>query len=64
MGEAVEDILDGLACEVCGVWFDDVLDGGEPPGHPRRCEQCEPTRPQSRERNRKERRRRLAARPT
>jgi hypothetical protein len=43
MGEAAEDILEGCVCEVCGEWFDDVLDGEEPPGHPRRCERCEPT---------------------
>ena len=42
MGEAAEDILDGLVCEVCGEWFDDVLDGQEPPGHPRRCDRCDP----------------------
>ena len=44
MGEAAEDVLEGRICEVCGEWFADVLDGKEPPGHPRRCERCEPTR--------------------
>jgi hypothetical protein len=52
MGEAAEAILDGAVCEWCGVWFDDVLDGIEPPGHPRRCEQCEPPKRQSRKHRR------------
>lgn len=31
----VEDILDGLFCEVCGAFID-----GEAPGYPRKCEGC------------------------
>lgn len=64
MGENAEDILEGAVCEVCGIWFDDVLEGVAPPGHPRKCEACAPTKPQSRRRNRTARRRRLARRTT
>ena len=35
MGEAADDILDGMVCEACGVYID-----GEAPGHPRKCEGC------------------------
>lgn len=42
MGEAAEDVLDGIVCEGCGEFFDDILNGLEPPGYPRRCEACEP----------------------
>jgi hypothetical protein len=52
MGEHAEDILEGLVCEWCGTWFDDVFDGKDPPGHPRRCEQCEPTNRSRRQRRR------------
>lgn len=41
MGDAADDILDGCCCELCGEWFDDILNGKDPPGYPRRCEQCE-----------------------
>lgn len=44
MGEAAEDILDGTVCEGCGEFFDDITDGDEPPGFPRRCTSCEPPR--------------------
>lgn len=44
MGEAAEDILDGTVCEGCGEFFDDIIDGDEPPGFPRRCPSCEPPR--------------------
>lgn len=40
MGDAAEDSLDGSCCEVCGEWFADVIEGAEPPGHPRTCEAC------------------------
>ena len=40
MGEAAEDCLDGTVCEGCGELFDDILDGGQPPGFPRRCRSC------------------------
>jgi len=36
MGEAADDILDGLMCQVCGTLID-----GDAPGHPRSCEDCE-----------------------
>jgi len=36
MGEAVEFMLDGILCQVCGVFID-----GESPGYPRTCEGCE-----------------------
>jgi len=42
MGEAADDALDGLVCEGCGEWFDDVLNGAEAPGYPRRCASCKP----------------------
>lgn len=37
MGEVSEMVLDGILCEVCGVYIDDDKD----PGHPRKCEDCE-----------------------
>lgn len=36
MGQAAEDILNGIMCERCGGFID-----GEEPGHPRPCEDCE-----------------------
>lgn len=36
MGQATEDIIDGLMCEVCGTLVD-----GMAPGFPRPCEDCE-----------------------
>jgi len=42
MGEVAEMMLDGTMCEGCGVVFDDIIEGAEPPGFPRRCEACEP----------------------
>lgn len=39
-GQAVEDMLEGLTCQECGEFFDDVISGGEPPGHPRSCPGC------------------------
>ena len=44
MGEAAEDMLDGTVCESCGQFFDDIINGDEPPGFPRRCQSCEPPR--------------------
>lgn len=35
MGEAADDIIDGLCCQSCGEGFPD----GDGPGHPRSC--CE-----------------------
>lgn len=35
-----DDILEGIFCEVCGEVFDDIINGKEPPGHPRCCEDC------------------------
>lgn len=40
MGEAADDILEGAVCQVCGEWMEDLLDGFDPPGHPRTCEGC------------------------
>lgn len=40
MGEIAEMMLDGLMCEQCGEFFDDVLQGGDGPGHPRLCAAC------------------------
>ena len=36
----VEDMLEGLLCEGCGEVFGDIMHGGDPPGHPRRCRSC------------------------
>jgi hypothetical protein len=44
MGEAAEDVLDGVVCEGCGEFFDDVINGKEPPGYPRRCDACKPAK--------------------
>jgi hypothetical protein len=47
MGQHADDILDGLVCEGCGEWMDDVLacDGVfEAQGHPRRCDGCKRSR--------------------
>lgn len=40
MGEIAEMHLDGTLCECCGQVFDDIINGAEPPGHPRRCSGC------------------------
>ena len=40
MGEHAEDALEGCVCEQCGEWFDDMLQGGDAPGYPRRCSRC------------------------
>ena len=42
MGDAAEDVLEGLCCEGCGEFFHD-----EEPGFPRRCEACAPTERQA-----------------
>jgi hypothetical protein len=36
LGEAVDDILEGLMCQCCGALID-----GEEPVYPRNCEDCE-----------------------
>lgn len=36
LGEAADDILEGLMCQCCGALID-----GEEPGYPRNCEECE-----------------------
>lgn len=36
MGQAAEDMLDGLMCQYCGVLID-----GEETGYPRSCDSCE-----------------------
>ena len=40
MGEYADDLIDGTVCQECGVFFDDILDGHEPPGYPRTCGEC------------------------
>ncbi|MCR1835007.1 hypothetical protein NSA56_11430 [Oceanobacillus caeni] len=40
MGEIADMHLDGRLCECCGSIFDDILEGEEAPGYPRRCEDC------------------------
>ena len=37
MGEAAEDILNGLCCQVCGAYMEDF----EAPGFPRTCGDCQ-----------------------
>ena len=37
MGQAVEDMLSGLCCQVCGQWMPDF----EEVGYPRTCPSCE-----------------------
>ena len=36
MGECAEDMINGFACECCGMFFAD----GEEPGYPRKCTAC------------------------
>lgn len=36
LGEAADEILEGLMCQSCGALID-----GEEPGYPRNCEDCE-----------------------
>lgn len=45
LGEAVELILDGTLCEVCGCVMEDLIpeEGNallESPGYPRSCDDC------------------------
>ena len=42
MGEAAEDMLEGRACCVCGVYLDAWLNDEEPDGYgyPVECEGC------------------------
>jgi len=35
-GEAADAAINGLVCQVCGVFMDD----GEEPGYPRTCDGC------------------------
>lgn len=45
MGDIAEMHLDGTLCERCGEVFEDILEGNEPPGHPRYCKGCQPVCP-------------------
>ena len=40
MAEHTNDFADGTVCEICGTFFDDVINGEEPPGYPRMCYEC------------------------
>ena len=40
MGEISEMMQDGILCQICGVFMDDLQDGDEAPGYPRTCEGC------------------------
>lgn len=40
MGQHADDMLEGLVCQECGEFFDDILNGGEEPGYPRTCDRC------------------------
>lgn len=41
MGEIAEQMLNGDMCEGCGEYFDDILEGEDGPGYPRRCPSCQ-----------------------
>ena len=54
MGEAADDILNGITCQVCGAYMDDMFTDvlldeepeltelwDNPPGYPRTCPDCE-----------------------
>jgi hypothetical protein len=57
MSELSDEIEIGLRCEVCAAFIAD-----DAPGHPRKCNDCDPDRKAARlrEHNRRQRRRRLA----
>jgi len=40
MGDAADDILNGMVCQHCGEWMDDILAGVDAPGYPRSCVRC------------------------
>lgn len=40
MGQAAEDALNGICCQVCGEWMDDFLESGDEPGFPQTCAGC------------------------
>lgn len=43
MGQHADDILEGVTCQGCGEFFDDIINGGDAPGFPRWCERCGPS---------------------
>lgn len=42
MGEAADDMLEGRACQCCGQWLEEFLNGEEPDGfgYPVSCPNC------------------------
>jgi hypothetical protein len=45
MGEIAEMMTDGTMCQYCGVWNDEITEGGpdevfEPQGYPWTCDDC------------------------
>lgn len=47
MGQHCEDVLEGLACQECGMFMEDFMNSGkqfDAPGYPRTCASCEPPR--------------------
>ena len=49
MGQAADDMLNGLCCQVCGQFMDDY----EEVGYPRTCESCKDEQPQKKQRRKK-----------
>lgn len=43
MGQASDDVLEGRACSVCGVWLEEYLNDEQPDGYgfPVACEECD-----------------------
>lgn len=59
MGQVSEDVINGICCQLCGQWMDDifvkrVLDHklyNSPPGYPRTCSDCKDDSKQKGEKN-------------
>ena len=41
MSEFTELILDGVVCQFCGEYLDDIANDVDTPGYPRSCTTCE-----------------------
>ncbi len=40
MGDVADMMIEGILCESCGVLMDDITEGSDAPGYPRRCPSC------------------------
>ena len=40
MSDAVDDMLDGNTCQVCGAFLDKFIKTGEGYGYPETCKEC------------------------